>query len=99
MVGYGVNGSDVSAAPEKVRHEHRETLERAEPEPDYGWRSKLVSGLECPFCVGFWIGAATLTAAYLVDRQDSPRSRTAYRLAAGSLGMNYMLGHVQSRID
>lgn len=35
----------------------------AEYDPQYlpeTKRQKLVSGLDCPFCVGFWIGAAVL---------------------------------------
>lgn len=97
MLGYGVNGSDIAATSEKVAKEHRETLERAEPDPQFGWRSKLVSGLECPFCVGFWIGTFTLGTAAICNR--SPRSRSAFRFAAGSLGMNYVAGHIGSRLD
>lgn len=97
MLGYGVNGTDILATSEKVAQEHRETLERAEPYPQRGWRSKLVSGLECPFCLGFWIGTFTLGTAAICNR--SPRSRSAFRFVAGSLGMNYVLGHLQARID
>ena len=64
---------------------------------DLGWRSKLVSGLECPHCVGFWIGALTLGAGALADKR--PASRKLFQAVAGSLGLSYITGHVSQRLD
>lgn len=72
------------------------TLEQ-EPDPDNGWRSKLVHGLDCPFCVGFWIGGAVLVGEAVTRR--APRLRGAWTLALGALALNYIVGHVSSRID
>lgn len=69
----------------------------AEPAPDNGWRSKLVHGLDCPFCVGFWIGGAVLVGEAATRR--APRLRGAWTLALGALALNYLVGHVSSRID
>ena len=52
-------------------------------------RQKLVSGLDCPFCVGFWIGVAVL----LTHRIPGAR----FILTA--LSLNYVVGHLSSRID
>ena len=68
-----------------------------EPNPDNGWRSKLVKGLDCPFCVGFWIGALVLLGE-VVTRRWRPL-RAVWTFALGALGLNYAVGHVSSRID
>ena len=66
------------------------------PEHTQGWRSKLVSGLDCPFCVGFWVGALILLGEATLGR--SPL-RPLWRIGIGALGMNYLVGHLSSRID
>lgn len=68
-----------------------------DPDPDNGWRSKLVKGLDCPFCVGFWIGALVLLGE-VVTRRWRPL-RAVWTFALGALGLNYAVGHVSSRID
>lgn len=68
-----------------------------EPVPDNGWRSKLVSGLECPFCVGFWIGAGVLAADAALP--SSGPLRTAWTLGTRALALNYVVGHASARLD
>lgn len=63
----------------------------------YGWRVKLVKGLDCPFCVGFWIGVAVLLGDLIFTRV--PGFRQMWRLALGALALNYLTGHVSSRAD
>lgn len=60
-------------------------------------RQHVVGGLECPFCVGFWIGLGVLTT-YAAVRKN-PAALTGWRVAAGSLAMNYVVGHASSRLD
>lgn len=61
-----------------------------------GWRSKLVSGLECPFCVGFWVGAGMLAGEKITrDTKLEP----IWDLATSALALNYVVAHVSSRID
>lgn len=67
------------------------------PLAHWGWRSKLVSGLDCPFCVGFWIGALVLLGEVVTRR--SPLLRGVWTFALGALGLNYAVGHISSRID
>ena len=68
-----------------------------EPHEDHGWRSKLVAGLECPFCVGFWIGAGVLAAdAALPDRGVA---RRLYDFGTTALALNYVVGHVSAKLD
>lgn len=60
------------------------------------WRGKLVKGLDCPFCVGFWIGGVILLGEATIGR--SPL-RPLWRFGIGMLGLNYLVGHISSRID
>jgi hypothetical protein len=62
---------------------------------DQPWRVKLVKGLDCPFCVGFWIGLVILAAAAFTPKILRP----ALHLLFSGLALNYLVGHVSSRID
>lgn len=93
------DGSDL---PEDVKRTYAEDYFRKAdpspmPDPEWGWRSKLVSGLSCPFCVGFWIGVLVLLGE-VVTRRWRPL-RAVWTFALGALGLNYAVGHVSSRID
>lgn len=70
--------------------ERYEESHPGEPEP---WWWKYRAGLDCPYCVGFWIGTGVL-ASYAV----AGRSRF-WRFGAGALALNYVVAHVSSRID
>ena len=80
--------------------------------PPRAWRHRLVSALDCPFCVGtqatIVIGAAlTLTSSRAPTSRASrrsPLSRTStagrlVRAACATLGAAYVVGHVSHRID
>lgn len=58
---------------------------------------KYAEGLECPFCVGYWIGTGVLLSYYLA--RSSPRTLAAWRFLAGSLTLNYATAHLSSRAD
>lgn len=60
--------------------------------PDNGWRSKLVSGLDCPFCAGFWIGVLVLLTYKLFGKT------ALWRFVAGALTLNEITGHVGARL-
>lgn len=75
--------------------------------PASAWRHRLVSALDCPFCVGtqatIAIGAA-LAATASRSPSAGRRSRTsplgrALRAACATLGAAYVVGHVSHRID
>ncbi|AWN07705.1 hypothetical protein HOT31_gp034 [Microbacterium phage Hendrix] len=73
------------------------------PEPDRGWRSKLVNGLDCPFCLGFWVAALGVTLELAIPH--SPRSlpgsalRSAWKVGKAAFALNYVTGHVSKRLD
>ena len=62
-----------------------------------GWRSKLVAGLECPFCVGFWLGAGVLAADAALPERGVARG--VFDLGTRALALNYVVGHTSSRLD
>ena len=65
-----------------------------------GWRAKLVTGFSCPFCVGFWIGAAVLGSLALVGGPDSyGHGASVWRWIAGVFTLNYIVAHIGSRLD
>lgn len=68
-----------------------------EPDEENGWRSKLVSGLECPFCVGFWIGAGMLAADAVLP--DQGMARRLYDFGTAALALNYVVGHASAELD
>lgn len=59
---------------------------QAHPE---GWRDKAVGGLECPFCVGFWIGLVVLLL---------PRRNRLVRWVLAGLALNELTAHLGARL-
>jgi hypothetical protein len=54
-----------------------------EPEP---WRSKVASGIDCRWCVGFWIGVLVLVGEVTLGR--IPGIRHLWRFGLASLALN-----------
>lgn len=72
--------------------------------PASAWRHRLVSALDCPFCVGtqatIAIGAAlALTSTHSGRRSRRSRAGRLVRAACATLGAAYVVGHVSHRID
>lgn len=60
------------------------------------WRTKLTSGLDCPFCVSFWLTLGCL----VFSRIDLPQPAAQFRdLVLKALAGSYVVGHASSRID
>lgn len=72
----------------------RSQLESNEP---MSWQARLVSGLSCPHCVGFWIGAIVLLGTWFLA--PLPLASLAWGLLLGALTLNYLTAHISSRID
>lgn len=74
-----------------------ELAARLENEEPLTPQSKLASGLECPFCVGFWISLTVL----LIDRVLPSKGilRTIWRMISGALTLNYVTAHISARLD
>jgi len=61
------------------------------------WQGKLVKGLDCPFCVGFWLGALVLLS--LTITRAVPALAPLWRAVATVFSLNYVVGHIGSRLD
>jgi hypothetical protein len=60
-------------------------------------RWKLVKGLSCPFCVGFWIGLLIIIGSLTLGRL--PIIEWGWWVGLGALALNYLVGHLSSKID
>ena len=67
------------------------------PDPSWGWRSKLVKGLDCPHCIGFHLGWLVLLGEAIAPR--IPVVRHLWRFALAALALSYVTGHVSSKVD
>ena len=69
--------------------------------PPQAWRHRLVSALDCPFCVGTQATLAIGAALALTSSRSGRRSPLgrALRAGAATLGAAYVVGHVSHRID
>lgn len=57
-----------------------------EPDPYAGWRSKIASGIDCRWCVGFWIGVLVLLGEVTLGR--IPGVRAVWRFGLATLALN-----------
>jgi len=61
------------------------------------WQGKLAKGFDCPFCIGFWVGFVVITVTMLSWTMIPILFTWSILMAAFSL--NYVVGHISSRID
>ena len=60
-------------------------------DPREPWWWKYRSGLDCPFCVGFWLGAGVLASRAVLPEK-------VWRFGSGALALNYVAAHLGSRL-
>lgn len=60
------------------------------------WKAKLVSGLDCPWCIGFWIGCLCLLTLALVGGPG--HAAEWWRWIAGAFTVNYICAHSGARL-
>lgn len=74
------------AARQDLRRGNGETVER--------YVTKL---FECPFCIGFWLGTASLLSLALAGGPGE--AADWWRWVAAIFAANYVLGHINARLD
>lgn len=65
--------------------------------PPSAWRHRLVSALDCPYCVG--TQATLAIASLLAATRPSSRPGRLTRAACAALAASYLVGHVSYRLD
>ena len=64
-----------------------------------GWRDKLVSGLDCPFCVGFWLAALVLASLAVVGGPGADSLlAVVWRWVAAVFALNWVAAHLGARL-
>lgn len=74
-----------------------EAREKFDDPTPLSWQARLVSGLWCPFCVGFhlaWIMIALTLALVTV-----PVASIIWHVILAALAINYVTAHISARID
>lgn len=61
------------------------------------WQGKLVSGLYCPHCVGFWIGALVVVLTFVLVPLGM--LGTVWLVVLSILALSYAVGHLSARLD
>lgn len=61
------------------------------------WMAKYLDGLECGFCVGFWISLVMVVLFVALGPLGS--EPVWWRVLCGALALNYVTAHISSKID
>lgn len=89
-------GVDTSQSVESVlRSGNDEAIVGWEVDPQPWWWKYRV-GLECPHCVGFWIGAGVVGSFYVAKQLGL---LSLWRAGAGILSLNVVVAHGGSLIE
>lgn len=93
-VAQKMHGEDMTPGAERILNRSLRALDSDDP---ISWQARLVSGLYCPFCVGFWIGAAVVILTAVLT--PLPIVGMIWVTLLVCLTLNYIVGHLSSRID
>lgn len=72
-----------------------ETRLRARLSPARQW---VADGFTCPFCLGMWIGLASVLLWYGADLLGG-LPLVSWRIVFGALALNYVVAHTAVRLD
>lgn len=63
-------------------------------------KEKLVSGLDCPFCVGFWISFIMTVIYFIVDPNSTSLTTVSgwWFVVSGALTLNWFAAHIGARL-
>lgn len=89
-----VEGEELTPRAARFMMTKQRQLRESEP---MSWQARLVSGADCPFCWGFWVGVA-VTALTVVLAPLGVVGLVWLGILA-VLTLNYIVGHISARID
>jgi len=88
-------GEEPTAGAELLLRQWEDDAENGRP---LSFRGRLVSGLDCPFCIGFWVGIVVIVATVLLLTYF-PWAGVIWLGVLGALTLNYVAGHISARLD
>lgn len=59
--------------------------------------AKYIEGLQCPFCVGFWVGLIGIVTLLVAGGPGD--AAEWWRVLAAIFALNWVVGHVAGRLD
>lgn len=63
----------------------------------YTTAQKISHGLECPYCVGTWVGIGTFALAAVASRHDT--SKRMFAIVASGLTASFLSGAIINHLD
>ena len=75
----------------------REGKPQETPPAHRGWRSKMVNGLDCGYCLSPWITGGLLIGEATLGR--IPVVKHVWRWLTATLALSYVIGHAWKRLD
>jgi len=76
-----------------------ELVTEYDPSDPFTWQAKFAKGLDCPFCVGYWVGSAVLVITTAAVLYGAEALVVAWGVLLGTFALNYLVGHVSNKID
>lgn len=89
-----VEGEELTPRAARFMATKQRQLRESEP---MSWQARLVSGADCPFCWGFWVGVAVTALTVVLVPLGVVGLVWLGILAV--LTLNYIVGHISARID
>lgn len=68
-----------------------------DPDDPVTWPARLLSAVDCPFCIGFWIALVVITLDEALPQSGA--ARRAWHTLSTALAANYVLAHTAARLD
>lgn len=75
----------------------RRYAEASEGDRPYTLEQKISHGLNCPYCVGTWIGIGTFAVAALASRHDT--TKRLFTTLASGLTASFLTGVIINQLD
>lgn len=82
---------------DEARRYLEDLAEELDTEDWVSWQGRLISGLYCPYCVGFWIGAAMVILTVVL--MPLATLGTLWLVALSILSLSYVVGHLSAQLD
>lgn len=75
----------------------QDKVDQLEQDDPMSWQARLVSGLSCPFCVGFHLTWAMIVLTLLTV--TVPVLSIIWHVILAALAVNYVTAHISAKLD